>query len=111
MSLSERGIGPDPWLPPFVEIGEHTYYVKNHVYFFAFIPGERIRIGRYCSIAPEVLFFVGGNHRSNTVSTYPFDNVLFGTENPTRSYETTRDTEVGSDVWIGYGAHIGAGVK
>jgi acetyltransferase-like isoleucine patch superfamily enzyme len=111
MPEPERGLGPDPWLPAYVEIGDHTYYMKGQVHFSAFIPGEKIRIGRYCSIAPEARFCVGGNHRTDTVSTYPFDNLWLARENPTRTYETTRDTEVGSDVWIGWGAHIGAGVK
>ena len=94
-----------------VEIGEGTYYSQGHVGFLAYIPGETIRIGKYCSIAQAVQFVVGGNHRRDTVSTYPFENILFGMENPTRSYETTRDTEIGNDVWIGHGAHIGGGVR
>jgi virginiamycin A acetyltransferase len=107
-----RAIGnSDPNLPGFVEIGAHSYYMPEQTKFFAIIPGEKIVIGRYCSIAPEVCFMVGGNHATDAISTYPFDYFLFDKENPTRVYRTTRNTEIGNDVWIGCGAHIGSGVR
>jgi acetyltransferase-like isoleucine patch superfamily enzyme/SAM-dependent methyltransferase len=100
----------DPSLPAYVEIGAHTYYVPSETQFFGYIPGEKIIIGKYCSIAHEVTIFVGGNHSTDTVSTYPFDTWFLGRSLPTRSYKTSRNTEIGSDVWIGHGAHIAGGV-
>src|SRR5206468_239888 len=76
-----------------------------------YIPGEKIRIGKYCSLAYGVTVCAGGGHTTGTVSTWPFDNLLLGRENPTRTYQTTRDTEIGSDVWVGYQAHIAGGVR
>jgi len=100
----------DPALPGYVEIGAHTYYVPRATRFVSYIPGEKIIIGKYGSIALDVTIFVGGNHTTETVSTYPFDTWFLGRLNPTRSYKTSRHTEIGSDVWIGHGAHIAGGV-
>ncbi len=100
----------DPSLPSYVEIGAHTYYVPSETRFLGYVPGEKIIIGKYGSIAREVTIFVGGNHTTETVSTYPFDTWLLGRMNPTRSYVKSRNTEIGSDVWIGHGAHIASGV-
>jgi virginiamycin A acetyltransferase len=94
-----------------VEVGQRTYYDPKGVRFITWIPGERIVIGKYCSIANGVTIFSGGGHRTDSVSTYPFDNFFFGRKNPTRTYQTTGKTVVGNDVWIGYGAHISGGVQ
>lgn len=101
--------GSDPSLPGYVEIGAHTYYVPSKTQFLGYIPGEKIIIGKYCSIAHDVTIFVGGNHTTETVSTYPFDTWFLDRPNPTRSYKSSRNTEIGSDVWIGHGAHIAGG--
>lgn len=63
---------------PTIEVGEYTYYddprgpehfESNVLYHFDFI-GDRLRIGRYCSIAAEVRFIMnGGNHRTDGFST------------------------------------------
>src|SRR5690348_11465700 len=52
-----------------LELG-HRSYGKPVVVRF---PGDaaRVEVGRYCSIADGVEFFVGGNHRTDWVSTYP----------------------------------------
>lgn len=35
----------------------------------------RLTIGRYCSIARDVQIFLGGNHRTDWVTTYPFNTL------------------------------------
>ena len=101
----------DPSRPKYVEIGAHSYYVPRETRLLGYAPGEQIRIGKYCSIARDVTIIVGGNHTTDTVSTYPFDTWFLGRMNPTRSYKQTRNTEIGSDVWIGDGAFIASGVR
>jgi chloramphenicol O-acetyltransferase type B len=90
--------------------GEHTYGECT----VRVGQGERarVRIGDYCSIAVGVEFSLGGNHRLDWVSTYPF-RVLWGlpgalTDGHPRPED---DTEVGNDVWIGTQALIMPGVK
>lgn len=52
------------------EIGDHTYGAKGSpIIIEAEYAG--LRIGKYCSIAREVLMILG-NHRTDTITTYPF---------------------------------------
>jgi chloramphenicol O-acetyltransferase type B len=101
-----------------VVLGTGSYRgAGSHLRTFA--PGEQIVIGSYTSIAEGVTVLAGGGHRTDTVSTFPFDPCLLGTRFPdewlddpgvNRSYVTSSATEIGSDVWIGHGALISAGV-
>ncbi|MEI8156264.1 MAG: glycosyltransferase [Burkholderiales bacterium] len=71
-------------------------------------PDEGLRIGHYCSIAPDTSFILGGNHDYETVSTYPFRVKNFG-----EPFEATTKGPVlvGDDVWIGHGAMVMSGVS
>ena len=77
--------------------------------------GERLVIGRYCSLAEGSVFIMGAaNHRLSSVTTYPF-NVMGGVwrERSTPHIEElphNGDTVIGSDVWIGRGSVIMPGV-
>jgi acetyltransferase-like isoleucine patch superfamily enzyme len=75
--------------------------------------GSRLSVGRYCSIADRVEIFLGGNHRTEWVTTYPFDNLpgLWKAQPPPGGSHATRgDVTIGNDVWIGSGAVILSGV-
>ena len=54
------------------QIGEFSYGVPAVRWW-----GEaaKLKVGRFCSIADDVTLFLGGNHRADWVTTYPF-NVL-----------------------------------
>jgi acetyltransferase-like isoleucine patch superfamily enzyme len=101
---------PNKVPPPFVEIGKRTYLVAP-TRFLAWNAEERIRIGGWCSIASNVTIFTGGGHSTETISTYPFEAMLFGSSVPTRSTRTMRDTVIGNDVWIGDSAVILGGAR
>jgi acetyltransferase-like isoleucine patch superfamily enzyme len=93
-----------------VSVGAHTYgSFTVHVG-----PGDRarVRIGAYCSIAAGVELMVGGNHRADWISTYPFRVVwempgAWADGHP----RPESDIEIGNDVWIGAQALIMPGVK
>ncbi|WP_458097231.1 CatB-related O-acetyltransferase [Roseomonas sp. WA12] len=91
-------------------IGEHTYGAPEVRWW-----GEpaRLSIGRYCSIAQGVVIFLGGNHRTDWVSTYPFNSLPAWPEAAgIGGHPATRgDVTVGSDVWIGEGASILSGIS
>jgi acetyltransferase-like isoleucine patch superfamily enzyme len=73
----------------------------------------RLSIGRYCSIAERVEIFLGGDHRPDWISTYPFSGMrdLWPDAPETADFQTTRgDVVIGHDVWIGSGAVILSGV-
>lgn len=70
-------------------------------------------IGKYCSIANEVTIFLGGNHRPDWVTTYPFNSIPDFSEykNITGHPATKGDVIIGNDVWIGLKSTILSGVK
>lgn len=72
--------------------------------------GTTLKIGRYCSIAQGVDIYLGGGHRSDWVTTYPFP-AFVPTAGHIQGYATSRgDVRIGSDVWICSGATILSGV-
>jgi virginiamycin A acetyltransferase len=106
---------------PNIEVGDYSYYddpkgagqfEKNVLYHFDFI-GDRLVIGRFCSIAAETRFIMnGGNHATTWLTTYPFPIFGEGWEVATpESWPNRGDTIVGHDVWIGYGCTIMPGVQ
>lgn len=95
-----------------MEVGRHTY---GHEQITVRTWGEpaQLRIGSFCSIADRVVIFLGGNHRTDWVTTYPFP--AFPERWPDASdiesaHSTKGDVIVGNDVWIGSNATILSGV-
>lgn len=92
------------------EIGEYTYGVPTVLFENE---NATLKIGKYCSIAKDVTIFLGGNHRHDWTTTYPFN--ALNKEFPFASHitghpSTNGDVLIGNDVWIGYGATIMSGV-
>lgn len=83
--------------------------------------GSTLQIGSYCSIADNVQIFLGGQHRIDWVSSYPFPAYLAEAEHIQDFGGTRGDVVIGSDVWlcanctilsgvtIGHGAAIASG--
>ena len=73
--------------------------------------GSTVEIGSFCSIAKNVLILLGGNHRLDWISTYPF-TPMFHTKNPSmKDYNTTKgNVIIKNDVWIGMNSIILSGV-
>jgi acetyltransferase-like isoleucine patch superfamily enzyme len=95
---------------PNIKIGEQTYG-RPKVYYKD--SGSRLVIGNYCSISEEVKIFLGGNHKVDWVSTYPFskfDNIFENASSLKGHPATKGDIIIGNDVWIGYGVTILSGV-
>lgn len=94
----------------FIQVGPYTY---GRPKIFHWGEGARLTIGKFCSIADEVVIFLGGNHRTDWATTYPFP--AMAEEWPeaagiTGHPATKGDVVIGNDVWIGYGATILSGV-
>ena len=92
------------------DIGAYTYGIPNVIHWDE---STHLHIGRFCSIANDVTIMLGGNHRTDWVTTYPF-NVLsnpFPTASSITGHPATKgDVWIGNDVWIGLGATILSGV-
>ena len=90
-------------------IGEYSYGVP-----FVRWWGEsaRLSIGRFCSFADRIEIFLGGNHRPDWVTTYPFCVSSDWPEAPDGigHPSTNGDVVIGNDVWIGSFAAIMSGV-
>lgn len=72
--------------------------------------GRKLTIGKFCSIADGVIIFLGGNHRADWCTTYPF-NALMDEFSYIKGHPSSNgDVVIGNDVWIGSGAKIMSGV-
>lgn len=95
------------------EIGEYTYGIPR-VWVH---PGRKLVIGKFCSIAPEVSIYLGGNHFIDNVSSYPFKSFIDDWPDAQRLGDkniiglSKGDVIIGNDVWIGYRALILSGVR
>ena len=101
-------------------VNDPKLFEKNNVLYHYPINGDKLIIGKYCSIACGAKFiFTSANHSMKSLSTYPFP--IFFSEwglDPVyvaNAWENKGDIVIGSDVWIGYeavimpGVHIGDG--
>lgn len=90
------------------EIGDYTYGRPRVI---RFEDGAQLRIGKFCSIADDAVFMLGGHHRTNWVSTYPFSNFFEFAWKCENVHIFKGDIDIGNDVWIGQEAFILSGVK
>lgn len=92
-----------------VSVGNETY---GSIYVLVFNENYKLKIGSYCSVAPEVSFILSADHYTNQISTFPSKVKIMGEKMEGIS---KGDIIVDDDVWIGYrstimsGVHIGQG--
>ncbi len=75
--------------------------------------GTKLEVGNFCSIASNVHVYLGGNHRIDWVTTYPFGHIhqdVFNNFNGDGHPSTKGDIIIGNDVWIGDNVVIMSGV-
>lgn len=108
-----------------IEVGDFTVYndfvndprdfEKNNVLYHYPINGDRLVIGKFCSIACGAkLIFNCANHTLKSLSTYTFPLFFEEWDLPkselASAWDNKGDIIIGNDVWIGYDAVIMAGV-
>lgn len=91
--------------PNTVEVGKRTY---GRLLIYNDIKGRKLKLGSYCSVADEVTFLLGIDHRTMDISTYPFKQMLV--DRYSFDAISKGDIVVDDDVWIGYRATIMSGV-
>lgn len=89
--------------------GDHSYGIENMI-VREWGEGARLTIGKYCSIARGVLVLLGGNHRPDWVTTFPFGHTGPFPVPVAGHPATNGDVNIGNDVWIGTNATIMSGV-
>jgi acetyltransferase-like isoleucine patch superfamily enzyme len=85
--------------------GTPTIHWKNN--------DAKLVIGNFCSIAGNVNIYLGGNHRKDWVTTYPFGHIhqnIFNNFNGNGHPTTKGNVIIGNDVWIGNNVTIMSGV-
>jgi acetyltransferase-like isoleucine patch superfamily enzyme len=91
------------------EVGDHSYGKPTIMRSGR----TRCRIGKYCSVAPGVSILLGGNHRVDWVTTYPFSAIADWHPEAAgiRGHPSTNgDVVIGNDVWLGRCCTILSGV-
>lgn len=93
---------------PQYEVGAGTYGVPYVRQFGD--EAATLRIGAYTSIADNVTILLGGNHRTDWISNYPFP-MVFDQARHIEAYSYSKgDVIIGSDCWIGERVTILSGV-
>lgn len=110
---------------PSIEVGDYTIYndfvndprqfERNNVLYHYPVNHERLRIGKFCSIACGAKFlFNCANHSLRSLSTYTFplfyDEWELDKADVASAWDNKGDIVIGNDVWIGFEAIIMAGV-
>lgn len=110
---------------PSISVGEFTIYndfvhdprrfEQNNVLYHYPVNGDRLIIGKFCSIACGAKFlFNSANHSLASLSTYPFpifyEEWGLNIQNVAAAWDNKGDIVIGNDVWIGYEAVVLAGV-
>ena len=96
-------------------IGRHSYAIEN-IKLIAFSDENHLRIGFFCSISGDVTVLLGGDHRTDWATTYPFGHInqlIFpnGFIHGTKGHPSCKsDVIIEDDTWIGYGTTILSGV-
>lgn len=92
---------------PMYDIGRGSY---GELRIESWKNGGTFRMGAYCSIARGAKVLLGGEHRYDWVTTFPFSALWKSASSITGHPSTKGDVVIGNDVWIGTDALITSGV-
>lgn len=93
---------------PLIEVGDFTYGVPD---VKSWDNKTRLKIGKFCSIAENVSILLGGEHRTNWITTYPFNALLNSFQYIEGHPSTKGNIYIGNDVWLASGVKILSGVS
>ena len=88
--------------------GEYTYGKPK---IFMYRNNQTVSIGKFCSIGINISIYGGGEHKYDTVSTYPLKTLLIHKNKENVDEISKGMVTIGNDVWIGDNAVILSGVK
>lgn len=92
-----------------MSFGKYTYGCPS----IRFLDEAKLVVGNFSSIACNVKIYLGGNHRTDWVTTYPFGHIhtsIFNKFDGVGHPSTKGDVIIGNDVWIGENVTIMSGV-
>lgn len=100
-SVGAEGREPVTW-------GKYSY--ADEAIDVSFAEDASLTIGKFCSIARGCKIILGGNHRGDWISTFPFPAMFEGSPDIPDYQVSKGDVTIGNDVWIGAGVTVLAGV-
>ena len=110
LSRLRRRKGRSPFLAdryPQFSIGRGSYGDLNVVEFGE---GTTLKVGNYCSFARGAQVMLGGNHRIDWATTYPFSAIDPRFRHFTGHPQSKGDVAIGNDVWVAREAMILSGI-
>lgn len=96
-----------------VEVGRFSYGIERAT-IKQWSEGSALKVGAFCSVADGLTVFLGGNHRTDWASTFPFGHIYqdqLGGQDIVGHPRSKGDVIVGNDVWIGANVTILSGVE
>jgi acetyltransferase-like isoleucine patch superfamily enzyme len=94
-----------------ITVGDHTYGANDIIVgSWGNDIGITVNIGKYCSIAGDVVILVSGEHQTNWITSYPFHALNEDRELIKISRTSKGNVTIGNDVWICVGARILSGI-
>lgn len=91
-----------------VSIGSFTYGVLN-IYSLYIQSSEKLNIGNFVSIAPNVQFLLGANHQTDTITTYPLYSRFI--EYDKIDALSKGEITIEDEVWLGTNTIVFSGVN
>lgn len=95
-----------------VRIGRFTYGFES-LQVKQWGEAAPLDIGAFCSLGQGITIFLGGNHRADWITTFPFGHVFrdeLGGADIVGHPATRGGVRIGNDVWIGEGATLMSGI-
>jgi len=96
-----------------IEAGLYTYGHGN-IRTVTHGSNAKLKLCKFCSIAVDQTAFLGGNHRIDWVTTFPFSHTATDTFDvgPIIGHPSTKgDIIIGNDVWLGQGCTLMSGIN
>ncbi len=97
--------------PRCTSFGPHSYCGSYKILSWTSRDGF-FSVGKFCSIANDLTIFLGGNHRVDWITTYPFSHLSqYPEAHGIIGHPATHgNVTIGNDVWIGANVTILSGV-
>lgn len=100
------------------QIASLGWTIGDYTYGKPAVMGEKqakLHMGKFCSIAGGVKIFLGREHRTDWVTTYPFPALVRNTWTKAKGIKghtkTKGDVTIGNDVWLATDSTILSGVS
>lgn len=96
-----------------LSVGDYTYGTNN-IIIHRFSGTDTVKVGKFCSIASNCNIFLGANHRTDWITTYPFGVMhkkIFDNFDGTGVATGKGGVVIGNDVWLAANVTIMGGVQ